>query len=297
MKNSAFICLNLIVSFSTALFAEQKSQVSPKQAEVIAKHNTEFFTDSRSVNDYDYSDSLTASVLTTHNVQNLPETVYGDLKTAKVKLTIYSAATCAHCADYDNDTIPKLMKLVKAGDLLLVLRPFIAHAPWDLMATQISWVKGRDQQHKLFGKFLSNQDKWLQPVIYNKEDAQETKKYIKKLHVRLQEASKKTGVPVREIKAKLLISKDDPAGFLKLFAITDLGLDIDEVQKKLEDKDLERQILLMTLNARDGDKLVNFTPAMYVQKHPQKAEQGVLQSSNLEYEAVVNLIEEAKKNI
>ena len=180
---------------------------------------------------------------------------------------------------------------------MLVLRPFIAHAPWDLLATQMSWVKGRKHQHKLFGKFLRNQEKWLQPVIYNKEDPDESKAYMKKLSNALQMAAKKTDLSVRDIKAKLLISKDDPAGLLKIFAITDMGLNIDEIQKILEDKDFERQILLLTLDARDGDKLVNFTPAMYVQKHPQKPGQGVLQAENLEYDAVVTLIEEAKKNI
>lgn len=296
MKNSTTTLLMLLV-FVTNLCADQKIRDSHKQAAKLAQHNTEFFTGSQSASEFDSSDTLTASVLTTNQTRSLPETAYGNPKTAKVKLTIYSAATCTHCAGYDNETVPKLMKLAKSGDLLLVLRPFIAHAPWDLLATQISWVKGRKKQHGLFRKFLLNQEKWLQPVIYDKEDKSEARAYIQKLSSALQMASKKTGLSVKEIKAKLLIPKDDPAGLLKVFAITDLGLNIEDIQKILEDKDFERQILLLTLDARDGDKLVNFTPAMYVQKHPQQPGQGVLQAENLEYDAVVTLIEEAKKNI
>jgi len=296
MQNSATTLFILLV-FVTHLSADQQKTDSHQQAAKLAQHNTDFFTGAQPAGQFDSSDTLTASVLTTNNAQSLPEVVYGNPKTAKVKLTIYSAATCTHCAGYDNDTIPQLMKLVKKGDLLLVLRPFIAHAPWDLLATQISWVKGHKYQHKLFGQFLRNQDKWLQPVIYNKEDPAEYKAYIQKLNNALQIASEKTGLSVKEIKAKLLIPKDDPAGLLKIFAITDLGLNIDDIQKILEDKDFERKILLLTLDARDGDKLVGFTPAMYVQKHPQQKGQGVLQSENLEYDAVVTLIEEAKRNI
>jgi hypothetical protein len=133
--------------------------------------------------------------------------------------------------------------------------------------------------------------------MYNKDDAVESAAYMKKLSDALAVASKKTGITVEEIKAKLLIPKDDPAGLLKIFAITDLELSIDQIQKMCEDKDFERQILLLTLDARDGDKLVNFTPAIYVQKHPQQEGLGVLQSENLEYDAVATLIEEAKNNI
>ncbi|PIZ33715.1 MAG: hypothetical protein COY39_01970 [Alphaproteobacteria bacterium CG_4_10_14_0_8_um_filter_37_21] len=296
MKNSATTLLMLLV-FVTNLCADQKIKNAHKHAAQLAQHNTEFFTGSQSVGNFDSSDTLTASVLTTNNAQSLPEVAYGNPKTAKVKLTIYSAATCTHCAGYDNDTVPQLMKLVKAGDLLLVLRPFIAHAPWDLLATQISWAKGYKHQHNLFGKFLRNHQKWLQPVIYNKDDKNEAKAYINKLNSALVAAAHKTGFSVQEIKAKLLIPEDDPAGLLKVFAITDLGLNIDDIQKVLEDKDFERKILMLTLDARDGDKLVNFTPAMYVQKHPQNPGQGVLQSENLEYDAVVTLIQEAKNNI
>lgn len=296
MKNS-FFYFCLLLAGATNLSVADHTESSHKQAAQLAQHNTDFFTGPQSSGTFDSSDTLTASVLTTNTSKGLPEIVYGNPETAKVKLTIYSAATCAHCAGYDNETIPQLMKLVKSGDLLLVLRPFIAHSPWDLLATQISWVKGRAHQHELFGKFLRNQEKWLHPVIYNKEDAAESAAYMKKLSDALDVASKKTGIKVEEIKAKLLIPKDDPAGLLKVFALTDLGLNIDDIQKMFEDKDFERQILLLTLDARDGDKLVNFTPALYVQKHPQQGGLGVLQTENLEYDAVATLIEEAKNNI
>jgi protein-disulfide isomerase len=154
MKNNIFYFF-LLLACATNLCVAENTVNAHKQAAKLAQHNTDFFTGPQSPSLFDSSDTLTASVLTTNTSKGLPETVYGNPETAKVKMTIYSAATCAYCAGYDSETIPQLMKLVKSGDLLLVLRPFIAHSPWDLLATQISWVKGREHQHALFGKFFA----------------------------------------------------------------------------------------------------------------------------------------------
>lgn len=309
MKNSLFNFCLLFVCVTNLCIAEKvdtsHKQVEDvqnvrKQAKKLAQHNTDFFTGVQPSNEFDFSDTLTAFVVTTNTANGLPEIVYGNPETAKVKMTVYSAATCTHCAAYDNEIIPQLMKLVQSGDLLLVLRPFIAHTPWDLVAAKISWVKGQENQHKLFGKILREQDKWLKPAMYEADSSKAA--YENQLNDALVVVSKKTGMTVEEIKAKLSIQNDDQAGLLKVFAITDLELNIDDIQKMFKDKDFEQKILSLTLDARNGDKLVNFTPAIYVQKRSKNVQEssqkknglGVLQLENLEYDAVATLIEEVK---
>ncbi|MBP9752925.1 MAG: thioredoxin domain-containing protein [Proteobacteria bacterium] len=241
-------------------------------------------------------DSITtkASIHAQH-LAFVPEVVFGDLKNAKLKITIYSAPTCTHCAEYHKKDLPAVFELVKNKPVVIVMRTFIANLPWDLAAAKITWVYGKEKQHEIMEAFLKNQDKWLIPSAFNKHNDAEKKKYADLVQKTLNEVSLKVNISVDEIKKKLSINDDDVCALLKLFAISDLNINIDLLEKVLKDDKLQRDLLLMTLKAKDDQgKLLTFTPAIYVQKHPnQSEEQGHLQKDNLIAEQINKLLDEA----
>ncbi|MDP2194189.1 MAG: thioredoxin domain-containing protein [Alphaproteobacteria bacterium] len=234
--------------------------------------------------------SLIASSAIHKNADDILQVSFGDMKTAKVRLIIYSAATCKHCAEYHEVVVPKLMDYVKNGKLQLIFRTFVAHSPWDLLAAKISWIHGANKHHEYFTQMLNHQDFWLSPVAYNSEDPKEKQAYIDKLEEALVEAAAKINVKVSEIREKLDITQDDPAGFLKIFALTHLNLNIDELSENINDHALGHKILESTLTARDGDKTVNFTPAMYVETYPFDQNLPQLEQANVTIERLEELL-------
>ncbi|CAO5677846.1 MAG: hypothetical protein HEEMFOPI_01185 [Holosporales bacterium] len=225
----------------------------------------------------------------------IPEVVFGDLKNAKLKITIYSAPTCTHCAEYHKKDLPAILEFIKGKPIAIVMRTFIANLPWDLNAAKITWALGKEKQHEIMEAFLKNQDKWLIPSAFNKNNEDERKKYADLVNTTLNNVSTQMNIPIDVIKKKLMIKDMDVCALLKLFALSDLRINIDLLEKFLLDGFLQRDLLLMTLKAKDDHgKLLTFTPAIYVQKHPQKSDdQGYLQKDNLMVEQIEKLYNEA----
>lgn len=243
--------------------------------------------------------SLIASATVHAHSNSILQVSFGDAQAAKIRLIIYSAATCKHCAEYHKTVVPQFMKYVQDGRLQLIFRTFVAHSPWDLLAAKISWIHGEKKHHEYFVEILNNQDLWLTPAIHNAENPTEKKEYIEKLEGLLVEAAGKMGIKVSEMREKLDITEGDPAGFLKIFALTHLHLNIDELSENINNNELGHNILKGTLTALDGDKVVNFTPAMYVETYPFDRNPPILEQANVTIDRLEKLIalSDEKKNI
>lgn len=274
---------------------EQKQpKANTEQAQALVGQNMGYFTVPRGGLG-ELGNTIMAQAATKPDNSNLPQKSFGNTN-AKVKITIYGASTCTHCAEYDKETLPHLIKYAEEGNILLTIRSFIAHLPWDLVGSKISWAHNEKEQYNLFSKILHGQDIWLKPLFEYKTDPDAQKKFTEtKIKEALEKAAHKLKKTQEEIKAVLMISADEPASLLKLFAITDLDLSLEELNKVLNDQDLEQKLLLVTLDARKDDgNLLDYTPAIYVQTNTGKQEQGVLQKVSLTYDDVVNLVAENK---
>jgi hypothetical protein len=244
------------------------------------------------------TDSLLANTLQfSKNVSFVPEIVLGDLSKAKLKVTIYSAPTCTHCAEYHKDAMSAILELTKKRSLVLVMRTFIANLPWDLVAGKITWVFGEEKQFEIMESLLKDQNIWLIPSAYNRHNDAERKAYIEKLDKALDDVQSILSIKKEDIKERLDIKDDDVTGLLKVYALKNLGIPFEKLEAILHDKDLECHLLRMTLNAKDEHgKLLNFTPAIYVQKHPKNdKDQGYLQKDNLTADQIEKLLDEAEK--
>jgi hypothetical protein len=263
----------------------------------VVNENIGHFTDPTQIPGHGSSsfESLVASAIVNNKNGHLPEVIFGNFKNAFVKMTIYSSPTCTHCAEYHDQVMPELLKMCEAGDLVLVSRSFIANLRWDLIACKISWSRGLQYQFQFMSQILKDQKIWLLPAAHTNDE--EKSHYIAHLKETLISVSDQLKIPVEQLQSKLKITEDDPCGLLKLYALTHLKIDFELLIKVLNNEEMERDILRMTLGAKDDKgNLLNFTPAIYIQKHPaQSLEQGTLQARNLDVEAVQKLVAEAKK--
>lgn len=265
----------------------------------ILKENIPHFTDPTRLSATRHLpfESLIASAMTHHQNSHLPEVIFGNFQKAFVKMTIYSSPTCTHCAEYHHNVMPKLLKLCEENKLVLVLRSFVSNLKWDLVACKISWAKGPKYQFEFMSKILNDQNRWLIPAVYHESDAAERSRYIEQLEQTLQAVAKHLQFNPEELRNQLKIKEDDPCGLLKLYGLAVLGIELPVLIKALNSEEMERDILKMTLGAKDDHgNLLNFTPAIFIQKYPaQNMGQGSLQDRNLDVEAVEKLIIEAQK--
>lgn len=282
----------------TLLFAEALPEKKPDDVfRSVVNENISHFTDPTKITGPEtYSfESLVASAMVNSKNDHIPEVIFGNFKKAFLKMTIYSSPTCTHCAEYHDQVMPDLLKMCESGDLVLVCRSFIANLRWDLIACKISWARGVQYQSQFMSQILKDQKIWLLPAAYSNDE--EKRIYITQLKETLIATSEQIKIPVDQIQSQLKITEDDPCGLLKLYALTFLKIDFNLLVTVLNNEEMERDILRMTLGAKDDKgNLLNFTPAIYIQKHPAHSlEQGTLQARNLEVEAIQKLVEEAKK--
>lgn len=299
-KNSWLKLCFLFFSTIISLYTEESSEKKPDDVfrNVVNENIGHFIDPTRLTGQSVFPfESLVASATVNTQNNNLPEVIFGNFKKAFLKMTIYSSPTCTHCAEYHDQVMPELLKMCESGDLVLVCRSFIANLRWDLTACKISWSKGVQHQFQLMGQILKDQKIWLIPSVHTNNE--EKALYVNQLKEKLNIVSEQIKVPVEQLQSQLKITEDDPCGLLKLYALTSLQIEFDLLVKVLNNEEMERDILRMTLGAKDEKgNLLNFTPAIYIQKHPaQSLDQGTLQARNLEVEAVQKLVTEAKAEV
>ena len=156
--------LMLACFFSTSLQFILANHAADDVFKGILRENADFFTDPTQLAKSGSSsyESLIANAFSNSDAtKHLPEVVFGNFKTAVVKMTIYSSPTCTHCAEYHKNVMPGLLELCRKGDLVLVTRSFVSYMKWDVTAIKISWAKGMKHQFDLMGQILAHQDLWL----------------------------------------------------------------------------------------------------------------------------------------
>ncbi|CAO4838337.1 MAG: hypothetical protein CNLJKLNK_00050 [Holosporales bacterium] len=287
-----FLTLFLLCSFSG--FAQSSSdnannQNDSNEALNAVNDNLAYFTDPHQIAASKASDVTQSLVATTlaHDDKKLTlkETYFGNPQTAKIRITMYSSPTCTHCAEYHKNELPALMERVNAGKLFLVMRTFIGNLKYDLLASKITWAKGPQMQHELMKKLLMNQKEWLFPALQPE--------YPETLEKKVNAVAAQLGVTPNDFKTRLKITADDPCGLLKLFALTDMQFDLPLLEKCIDDQDLERELLQMSLNAKEHDgKYLTFTPAFYIQRDPKNVlDQGVLEENTPTLEIIDKLLQ------
>ncbi|CAO5678374.1 MAG: hypothetical protein NEHIOOID_00907 [Holosporales bacterium] len=283
-----FLTFFLAGSFSV-FAAENKNQNDSNEALNAVNDNLAYFTDPHQIASSKTSDVTQSLVATTlaHDEKKLTlkETYFGNPQAAKVRITMYSSPTCTHCAEYHKSELPALMERVQSGKLYLVMRTFIGNLKYDLLACKITWAKGPQMQHELMEKLLMNQKEWLFPTLQPE--------YKETLAKKIDAVSAQLGITPDQLKARLKIEADDPCGLLKLFALTDLQFDLPLLEKNIADQDLERELLQMSLNAKESDgKYLTFTPAFYIQRDPKNVlDQGQLEENTPTLEIIDKLLQ------
>jgi len=90
----------------------------------------------------------------------MPEMSMGSDK-APIVMINYSSMTCAHCAHFHTDILPKIdEKYIKPGYVKVIFRDY----PGDqisLIAHQLAWCKGEIKYFDFVKLLYANQDKWL----------------------------------------------------------------------------------------------------------------------------------------
>ncbi len=90
----------------------------------------------------------------------LPEMSMGSQK-APIIMINYSSLTCAHCAHFHTDVLPKIeQKYIKPGYVRIIFRDF----PGDqlsVMAHQLAWCKGEIKYFDFLKLLYANQEKWI----------------------------------------------------------------------------------------------------------------------------------------
>lgn len=257
----------------------------------VINQNSSYFTDPNHLTSKsDPSDTLTATTLAHTKKVQWKETFFGNPRTAKIKVTMYSSPTCTHCAEYHEKELPALFERVKSGDLFLIMRSFVSNLKFDLAAIKITWAYGVKRQHEFMDRVLKAQKFWLVPALQND--------YPKMLEEKINQVSVKVGIDAQVLKEKLKITEGDPCGLLKLYALTNLNIDIASLEAVIKDEELEREILAMSLNAKESDgKYLTFTPAFYIQMDPNSLEQGHLQEHTPDMKALDQLINEKQQSM
>lgn len=78
---------------------------------------------------------------------------------APLKLIEYGSLTCSHCAHFDRDGVPALLKYVKSGKLSYEMRNFVRD-PYDMAAAVISRCAGPRFFFPLTRQIFATQDQW-----------------------------------------------------------------------------------------------------------------------------------------
>lgn len=282
--------LFFFVAFAFSLNAENAPENTNNENEALSmiKDNLSYFTDPSQIqpSQQDKTESLVATTLAHDNKKiALREIIFGNPQTANIRITMYSSPTCTHCAEYHKNELPALMQRVESGKLLLVMRTFIGNLKYDLLACKMTWVKGPQMQHELMEKILFNQKEWLFPTLQPD--------YKEILAKKVNHVANQVGTSPDDLKARLKITEDDPCGLLKLFALTDLKIELDVLEQNIVDQNLERELLQMSLNAKEPDgKYLTFTPAFYIQRDVKNIlDQGQLEENTPTLEIIDKLLQ------
>ncbi|UUR06925.1 DsbA family protein [Sphingomonas glaciei] len=80
---------------------------------------------------------------------------------AKVKLTEIASLGCPFCKRFEDEGVPEVMKLVKAGQVQWEFRPFIIHGPVDVAANLIARCNGPQGFFPMSAALYREQAKWM----------------------------------------------------------------------------------------------------------------------------------------
>lgn len=78
---------------------------------------------------------------------------------APLKLIEYGSLTCPHCAHFDRDGVPALLKYVRSGKLSYEMRNFVRD-PYDMAAAMITRCAGPRYFFPLTRQIFATQDQW-----------------------------------------------------------------------------------------------------------------------------------------
>ena len=80
---------------------------------------------------------------------------------APITLIEYASTTCGHCADFHNDTLPKIKeKYIDSGKAKLIFRHFPLNS-LDLAASMISRCTTEERYYPLLGLYFKRQSTWM----------------------------------------------------------------------------------------------------------------------------------------
>lgn len=80
---------------------------------------------------------------------------------AKVKLLEIASLGCPFCKRFEDEGVPEVMKLVKAGQVQWEFRPFIIHGPVDVAANLIARCNGPQGFFPMSAALYREQERWM----------------------------------------------------------------------------------------------------------------------------------------
>lgn len=80
---------------------------------------------------------------------------------AKVKLLEIASIGCPFCKRFEDEGVPEVLKLVKAGQVQWEFRPFIIHGPVDVAANLIARCNGPQGFFPMSAALYREQEKWM----------------------------------------------------------------------------------------------------------------------------------------
>ncbi len=190
--------------------------------------------------------------------KELPEIVLGS-PDAPHEIIMCFSPTCHHCAEYEKDYLPKVIKqFVDTGKVRFIIR-LLTFYDLDFAIGKLSWSEGQDKFMKLTKLFLGNQKEWLSPTF---KDESEKKELLEK---KLSDVAEKLGVDKEELRQKMSIDVKDRTSFLKLFCL-EKGFTPEKILECLaEDKEMENALLTVRLKCLDEKgEMLSYAPAFYM---------------------------------
>ncbi|PCI34301.1 MAG: hypothetical protein COB54_00465 [Alphaproteobacteria bacterium] len=104
--------------------------------------------------------------------------IIGD-ENAPIEIIEYASLTCSHCATFNEEILPELMKkYVNTGKVKIVFRNFVfTRNAFDVFASSLSRCVTEKRFHPLVGLYFKRQRTWLKYQEFG--ELQQTKKYGK----------------------------------------------------------------------------------------------------------------------
>jgi len=158
-------------------------------------------------------------------------------KNAPVKVVMYFEPICTHCADYEQNTLPKIEEeFIKTGKVCYIFRPLADFQKINLFAMKVMFFRGIDKAHMITKKIMGGQEEWLEPILnYNYKN----KKSQEKMQAVFEEKAEEVANTLGITKAKLLTHIQPQANlancFIKLFVLKHKIITPEELEKLSEE--------------------------------------------------------------